>query len=321
MKFEYCRACRNEVVWWAFFVNICQMTYKGLLGVMTGSAALVADAMHSGADVVASGVTMMSLKISSRPADEKYPYGYGNIQFISSAIVGTILILGAIYLIYESIMAIIAGDVSAPNMAALFGAALSALANELMYRYQSCVGSENNSPAIIANAWDNRSDALSSVGVLIGIFIAVLGFPIADNIAAVLVGLMVIRIGIELNSDAIRGLMDSSIEVDDLKTVYDLADEVDGVEGVTYLRGRHVGEDLHLEINVKVDKNRSVRECDRIADWIKEKVEYEMVHVKDIRVMFTPVTVVGERYRDDHDKKRRGIDIPIIEEPFNKGET
>lgn len=318
MKTEYCRPCRDEVVWWAFYVNIGQMIYKGLLGTMTGSAALIADSMHSGADVVASGVTMMSLKISSKPADDKYPYGYGNIQFISSAIVGTILILGAIYLIYESVMGIIRGDISAPNMAALFGAALSALANELMYRYQSCVGTENNSPAIMANAWDNRSDALSSVGVLIGILIAVMGFPIADNIAAVLVGLMVIRIGVELNTDAISGLMDSSMEMEDLKIVYDLVDDVDGVEGIAYLRGRNVGEDLHIEVNVKVNKDLSVRECDRISDWIKERIEYELIHANHIRVLFTPVHVVGERDRTGRQKKV--IDIPVVVEPLNPGD-
>jgi cation diffusion facilitator family transporter len=295
MKFEHCKECRNEVVWWAFFVNIAQMTYKGLLGIMTGSAALIADAMHSGADVVASSVTMASLKISAKPADERHPYGYGNIQFISSSIVGIILILGAIYLIYESFMAILAGEISAPNVAAVLGAALSALTNELMYRYQSCVATENNSPAIMANAWDNRSDALSSVAVLVGIIIAVMGFPIADNLAAIAVGFMVVRIGVELNTDAISGLMDSSIEIEDLKEVYDLVNEIEGVEGIAYLRGRNVGEDLHVEINVKVNRNLSVAESDQISDWITEKIEYEIGHVKDVLVLITPVEVVGKK--------------------------
>jgi cation diffusion facilitator family transporter len=295
MKFEYCKQCRDEVVWWAFFVNIAQMTYKGLLGIMTGSAALIADAMHSGADVVASSVTMASLKISSRPADDRHPYGYGNIQFISSSIVGLILILGAIYLIYESFMSILAGDISAPNMAAVLGAALSALTNELMYRYQSCVATENNSPAIMANAWDNRSDALSSLAVLVGILIAVMGFPIADNLAAIAVGFLVVRIGVELNTDAISGLMDSSIEIEDLKEVYDIVMDIDGVEGITYLRGRNVGEDLHVEINVKVNRNLSVSESDDITDRITEKIEYAVVHVKDVLVLITPVEVVGKK--------------------------
>jgi cation diffusion facilitator family transporter len=309
-KFEHCRDCRDEVVWWAFLVNIGQMTYKGLLGMMTGSAALVADAMHSGADVVASGVTMASLKLSNRPADEKHPYGYGNIQFISSSIVGLILIFGAIYLIYESVSAIIAGDISEPNPMALLGALVSALTNEIMYRYQSCVGTENKSPAIMANAWDNRSDALSSVGVLVGIGIAVMGFPIADNIAAVVVGFMVIHIGIELNQEAISGLMDSSLDIDELKEVYDLAQEVDGVIGVVYLRGRHVGEEMHVDLNVYVDKGLSVREGDQIVRWVKEKIEYGVEHVHDIRVSLTPAQVVSANKR--RRPRRSSGEIPVV---------
>lgn len=304
MKFEYCRSCRDEVVWWAFLINIGQTIYKGLLGIMTGSAALVADSMHSGADVVASGVTMLSLKLSNRPADERHPYGYGNIQFISSAIVGLILILGAIYLIYESTMSIIQGDISTPSIFAVLGAGLSAITNELMYRYQYCVGQENNSPAILANAWDNRSDALSSLAVLVGIVIAVAGFPMADNLAAIVVGFMVIRIGVELNTDAINGLMDSSIDIDDLKVVYNLVMAIEGVEGIVYLRGRNVGEAMHIEIDVKVDRKLPVREGDRITEWIEEKIMYELAHVREVRVMITPVEVIGK-------KKKTHFDIPI----------
>jgi cation diffusion facilitator family transporter len=299
MKFDHCRSCRSEVVWWAFIVNIFQTIFKGLLGLMTGSAALVADSLHSGADVVASGVTMASLKLSNRPPDERHPYGYGNIQFISGAIVGMILIMGAIYLIYESSVAVISGNYSSPSVFALFGAAVSALTNELMYRYQHCVGSENNSPAILANAWDNRSDALSSIGVLIGIAIAVMGFPMADDLAAIVVGLMVMRIGIELNSDAIAGLMDSSVDMDTLKGIYAQVVELHGVEGITYLRGRNVGEALHIELNIKVNRNATVRDSDQITAAVYTALHREFDHVSDVKVLFTPVEVIGQKFRPD----------------------
>jgi len=291
MKFEECKACRDEVVWWAFFVNIAQTAYKGILGVLTGSAALIADAMHSGADVVASSVTIFSLKLSSKPADEKYPYGYGNIQYISSSIVGLILILGALYLIYESAMKIFVGEVSSPNPVAVLGAAVSALTNEIMYRYQNCVGTENKSPAIIANAWDNRSDAISSLAVLVGIFIAVIGFPIMDAIAAIAVGILVIRIGIELNMEAIYGLMDTTIEIDDLKSVYHIALETPGVEGVSMLRGRNVGEDMHIEMEVFVDKNLKVYEGDLIAEAIADRIREAEEHITDIFVGLAPIDI------------------------------
>jgi cation diffusion facilitator family transporter len=256
---------------------------------MTGSAALIADSMHSGADVVASGVTMISVKMSSRPADEAHPYGYGNIQFISSAIVGLILILGALYLIYESIVKIATGTVLAPSGVALLGAVLSVATNELMYRYQSCVGRENNSPAIIANAWDNRSDALSSLGVLVGIAVAVAGFPVADNLAAICVGVLVAKIGIGLNVDAVRGLMDSSVELDVLRSVYDVANTTPNVVGVHYLRGRNVGEDLHLEVDVYVDGGMKVYESDVIAEAVRKRVATKVAHVSEVLVSVTPV--------------------------------
>lgn len=289
MKSEYCRICRDEVTWWSIFANIGLSIYKGLLGAMTGSVALVADSLHSAADVVASVVTLFSLKLSDRKANEKYPYGYGNIQFIASSIVGVILILGAIYLMYESVMKIVMGPLEPPSVIAVLGAAVSIVINELMYRYQGCVGKENNSPAIIANAWDNRSDALSSVGVLIGILFAVLGYPIADVLAALVVGVMVAKIGVELNMEAIEGLMDSSIEMDVLRTIYDIAMDTPKVDGVRYLRGRNVGEDVHLDICILVKGKLKVEDGDVIAEALKKRISKEVDHVTDLQVAVSPV--------------------------------
>lgn len=289
MRYERCKLCRDEVVWWALFVNIGLMFYKGAMGVITGSAALVADALHSGADVVATSVTLFSLKLSSRPPDEDHPYGYGNIQYISSSIVGLILFFGALYIMYESLHAILTGNLSSPNIFAMLGAGVSVIVNELMFRYQGCVGRENNSPAIIANAWDNRSDAISSVAVLIGIIFAVSGFPIADEIAAIGVGFLVAKIGIELNVDAVKGLMDSSVDIDVLKDVYRIAKEHPKVEGVCYLRGRNVGEDIHLDINLYVNRTLKVSESDMIAEEIRQRIFDEITHVRDVIVSVTPV--------------------------------
>lgn len=288
MKFERCIRCRDEVIWWAIVVNIAQTAYKGLLGVMTGSTALVADSLHSGADVVASIVTMASVKISKRTSSENYQFGFGNIQFISSSIVGLILIFGAFFLMYESVLKIVEGDLSPPSVIAVLGAIVSVAINELMYRYQNCVGRQNNSPAIIANAWDNRSDALSSLGVLIGISIAVLGFPIADVLAAMVVAVLVAKIGIGLNIDAVNGLMDSSLEMDVLGVVYHIAAQIPQVEEVRYLRGRNVGEDVHLDIGLGIDGALKVYESDFIVAAVKERVFSAIKHVKDIRVTVMP---------------------------------
>lgn len=288
MKFNYCKDCREEVIWWAFFVNICQTAFKGLLGVMSGSAGLLADSLHSGADVVASAVTMFSVKMSDKPADEKYPFGYGNIQYISSAIVGMILLFGAIFLMYESVMKIISGNLHAPSLIAALGAAVTVVTNELMYRYQVCVGTENNSPAIIANAWDNRSDALSSVAVLGGVVAASLGFPIADSLAAIGVSILVGKIGIELIAESVKGLMDTSVDVDLLKTVWRISADHPSVDSIYYLRGRNVGEDVHLDIRLRVNPQISVKEGSKIAEEVRTMIQAEVPHARDVRLFVSP---------------------------------
>jgi len=288
MKSERCKICRDEVIWWAIAVNIAQTSFKGILGLMSGSAALVADSIHSGADVIASIVTMASVKISKKVSNENYPYGFGNVQFISSSVVGLILIFGALYLMYEAVIKLVIGDITPPSGVAIFGGVVSILTNELMYRYQNCVGLENNSPAIIANAWDNRSDALSSVGVLIGITIAVLGFPIADVLAAMIVSVMVARIGVELNIDAVNGLMDTSVETDLLTDVYTIAIETPKVDEVQYLRGRNVGEDIYLDIGICVNGNLKVYESDLIVAAVKKRIFEEIEHTSDIQVTVVP---------------------------------
>ena len=288
MKFENCRDCREEVVWWAFGADICMTLFKGTLGVMSGSVALVADSLHSGADVVASGVTQLSVKISSKPPDEKYPFGYGNIQYISSAIVGTLLLIGASLLMYGSVMKILSGKFEAPSIFAALGAGVTVIVNELMYRYQICVGEENNSPAIIANAWDNRSDALSSAAVLVGVLASVLGFPIADTIAAIGVSAMVGRIGIELIGKAVHGLMDSSIDAELLRTAWQLSMDTPNVHSIYFLRGRHVGEDVHLDISLRVDPNLTIKDSSRVTEAVRARIQQEIPHARDIRLFVSP---------------------------------
>ncbi|MBF0560748.1 MAG: magnetosome biogenesis CDF transporter MamB [Alphaproteobacteria bacterium] len=288
MKHPICGECRDEAIWWAVSVNVAMMLFKALLGLMSGSTALLAHALHSGADVVVSGIVLMSVKLSNRKPNAEYPFGYGNIQFISSSVVGLILFLGALFMLYQSVLKIVANNVTAPSFIAALGAVISIVTNELMYRYQRCVARENNSPAISASASDNRSDAISSGGVLIGILAALAGYPVADTLAAIFVSVLVAKIGIELNMDAVKGLVDSSIEMDILRAVYQITIESPGVEGVRSLRGRYVGEDLHLDLNIYVNGGLKVAESDVIVDAVRSRITAEIDHARDVRVSVTP---------------------------------
>lgn len=288
MKFERCPKCRTEATLYSIVVNVFLVIYKGTLGMLSGCAALVADSFHSSADVIASCITMLSVKISSKPADADHSFGHGKIQFISSSIVGTILVIGALFIMIGALKDIINDNYAAPDRIAILGAAISVICNELMFRYQSCVARENESPAILANAWDNRSDALSSIAVLIGIILATFGYPIADPLAAIGVSLLVIRIGFTLISESIGGLMDASAETEDLRELYQITRKIAGVLGITYLRARTMGDGLHVEINVQVDGALKIYEGDLIVDALSRKISQSFSHIAAVQIFLTP---------------------------------
>ncbi|MBF0289731.1 MAG: magnetosome biogenesis CDF transporter MamB [SAR324 cluster bacterium] len=287
MRYDQCYNCRMEATWYSFFVNVFQASLKGFLGVLSGSSALIADGLHSSADVIASMVTMVSVKISSKLPSDNYAYGYGKIQFISSSIVGTILILGALYLFVGSASSIINNEIHTPSKIALLGALVSVIMNELLYRFQSCVGKENNSPAIMSNAWDNRSDAISSSAVFFGVICATFGFPIADPIAAIAVSLIIIKIGTELNIEAVNGLMDHSPDITDLHDIYFIAQLVEGVLGISSLKSRRQGEVTLIDIEIEVDPALKVYEGDLIALAVKIKISEE-IEGSEVQVFLRP---------------------------------
>ncbi|MBF0275217.1 MAG: cation diffusion facilitator family transporter, partial [Nitrospinae bacterium] len=179
---------------------------------------------------------------------------------------------------------VLEGGGEAPASIAVLGAIFSITINELMYRYQSCVGRELNSPALKANAWDNRSDALSSVGVLFGIVGAIVGFPILDQLAAMFVAMLVAKIGMELMAEAMKGLMDSSIELDELKEIYKHTQEVKGVKAISYIRGRSLGEQVWIDVEIEVNGNITVEESEVITNRVKAVIHRDVEHVGEVMV-------------------------------------
>lgn len=257
---------------------------------VSGSAALMADALHSLADVVCSLVTMVCMKISAREENEHYHYGYGKIQYFSTAIVGIILFLGALVLFFKSALLVLKGTATPPHIIAVWGALLSIVINEIMYRYQMCVSKENNSPALKADALDNRSDAMSSVGVLFGILGAVAGFPVLDPLAAMFVAFLVLKIGVELVNDALKGLLDGSIEIKDLKKIYRVVHEIKGVQSISYARGRFMGETSWVDIEIEVNNDLSVEKADKIAKEVRLAIEEVIDHAGEVTVFCKPLS-------------------------------
>ncbi|MBF0126370.1 MAG: magnetosome biogenesis CDF transporter MamB [Magnetococcales bacterium] len=288
MKFEACKECQADTMWFVFWGNTFLTAYKGVLGGVTGSAALVADAVHSLADVLSTIVTIMSIRFSNRPADAEHAYGHGKIQYVSSSLTGLLLLMGAVLIFKEAFHAIITNDFPPPNPLALFGALLSIIINEGMYRNQLCLATQINSPAVWANAWDNRSDAIASAAVMFGIAMAVLGFPLADPLAALGVSLIIAKIAIELNIEAVRGLIDTSADADELKLIYQITRKTPGVLGIAFLRARVMGESLHVEVSVQVDPKLLVYEADIIVEYLRERIKNKIGRESEVTVFLSP---------------------------------
>lgn len=292
MKFPHCGQCRNVAVYYAIVVNGSLMVFKASLGLMSGSAALLADSFHSGADVIADIVTLISMRISNGPADAGHAYGHGKFQFFSSFGVGLLLAVGAFFLLLNSVLNVMKGNFEVPNRIAILGAIISIIANEIMFHYQRCVSTELSSPAIMATAWDNRSDAISSTGVLIGLLFATLGYPIADQLASVVLSLIVLYIGFELVLEAIQGLMDTMPDREKLETIYRIVKQSPGVLGIVDLRARVMGEALHVILNVQVDGRLKVYEGDLIVDVLKERILRGLEDARsEIQIYLTPMKI------------------------------
>ncbi len=284
----YCRECRDTAAWTDLLIALVLAAFKYLLGVLTNSMALQAHALHSFADFLTKSINLGSIKLSSRPPSRLFPYGYGKVQFLSANVIGVCLIIGSMVFLWHNLQHVGSGHIEPPLPAALIGALVSAVTAELMHRYLSCVGIRNNSPAILAAAADNRGDALSSLAVLTGVALSLLGWRIADHLAAILVSLLVLRVGVRVAWSSVHGLMDGSIPTEVLDRAREIAASQEGVLAVEDIRGRRMGETWSLDIRLRIPASRTAAESHDIATALKLRIVESLHHTAEIHLTFLP---------------------------------
>lgn len=265
-----CRRCARAVPWFSFWGNLSLAIYKLIVGGLGGSAALVADAFHSFADVVGSTGIVVATKVSARDPDESYPYGRGKAEFIGAVFVYTVLLFFALGIIAGAVRAIVIGAEQAPHVVTLLGAVVSVLYNGLMYRFGTCAGMRNNSPAILADAFENRADALSSAACVLGIAGAMLIDPICDPIAALVVGGVILWNCQEQLREAARGLMDGGLDPAEVALIERSVLRYEDVVDVAYVRTRQTGARFWIDIGVHVPPELGVSEADVVAAEIRQ---------------------------------------------------
>lgn len=273
------------------FGNVLLVIFKLFAGIIGNSAAMVSDAVHSASDVVATLVAFIGVRASKKEADSKHPYGHERIECVASLILGSILFMTGIGIGIASIKKIILGQsdgIESPKEIALIAAIISIATKEVMFRYTRAVAKKLNSDAFMADAWHHRSDAFSSIGSLIGIGAAMLGFKIMDPIAGLIICIFIFKIAFDVIMVAISKMLDTSCGKEYEDKMSDFISAQDGVIGVDLLRTRTFGNKIYVDAEISVDGDLRLREAHSIAERVHNEVENNFDNIKHIMIHVNP---------------------------------
>jgi len=284
-----CHWCAGNVGRIAFWGNLGLFALKLGCGIEGNSKALIADAVHSGVDVLTALVVMICLHVSKTPPDEEHPYGHGNTEYVASVFIGISLACVTALILYDALTDIIQGTTHQPSMIALIGLLVSITGNELMFRHSYCCGSRFKSPAMIANAWENRADVYSSLAALFGVVCAQLGFLAMDSVGAILVAVLIGRSAFEMLRTSLKGILDHSIDESIEERIHKEVSKHTEVQKVASLRTREVGQYLAIDLKLAVSPNLSLREAHKISMRVKDA----LIKVIDHRVGMINVSPTG----------------------------
>ena len=261
------------------FVNIVLFAFKLIAGIVGRSGAMVADAIHSASDFATDIVVLAFVRISSKPRDDDHKWGHGKYETLASLIIGIALFaVGAEILLdsAEKIADVLRGEtLPQPGIIAIVAAAVSIVAKEALYQYTVRKGKRLNSPSVVANAWHHRSDALSSIGTLLGISLAYFigdKWSIADPIAAVIVAALIVNVAIDLCRTALAELLEKSLPLAVEEEILSIISSTPNVYKPHNLRTRRIGSDIAIEVHIRVDGSMTVHDSHEISREIEHSL-------------------------------------------------
>lgn len=270
----------------------CMLTiFKLLAGIIAHSGAMVSDAIHSASDVFSTVVVIIGIRISSKASDKEHPYGHERLECVASIVLATVLAVTGLGIGYSAVSKIAGGDYSqlaVPGILALVAAVVSIAVKEGMYQYTRIYAKKIDSGALMADAWHHRSDALSSIGALIGIAGARVRFPILDPIASVVICLFIEKAAYDIFMDAVDKMVDKACDDEVESRLRECALEQEGVLGVDLLHTRVFANKIYVDIEIRVDGDKKLRESHGIAEHVHDAIEREFPKVKHIMVHVNP---------------------------------
>ncbi|MBA2860634.1 cation diffusion facilitator family transporter [Methanococcus maripaludis] len=278
----------NKISKITIVANIGLSILKILAGVFGKSSALIADGMHSFSDILSTVVVMLGLKLSEKPADESHPYGHERIEPALTKILAVILLVTALMIFYCGLTTIIGGNYQIPENITIIAALISIFTKEWMYKYTKKGAEQIESSALLADAWHHRSDAFSSVGTLIGVVGAKLGYPILDPIASIVISLFIAKMAFEIYFKALNQLLDSAADSKTIDEIEEIILSVDGVLEIDVLKTRIHSNKIYVDVEIAVNKDLSLIEAHNISENVHSKIESRLKRVKHCMVHVNP---------------------------------
>ena len=271
--------------------NFILTALKLLAGIVAHSGAMISDAIHSASDVFSTFVVIIGIKISSKESDKDHPYGHERLECVAAIVLATILAATGLGIGYSAAGKIAGGDyarLEVPGILALLAAILSIAVKEAMYQYTRIYAKRYDSSALMADAWHHRSDALSSVGALIGIAGARMGLPVLDPIASLIICFFIEKAAYDIFMDAVNKMVDKACDEETEAELRRCAMEQSGVLGIDLLHTRVFGNKIYVDIEIRADGEQSLRDAHRIAEHVHDSIENTFPKVKHIMVHVNP---------------------------------
>ncbi len=272
-------------------INALLSVFKLIAGILGSSMALISDAVHSASDVFSTFIVLIGVKISSKKADRRHPFGHERFECVAAIILAAVLFATGAGIGYSGVENIVSGaykELEIPKLIALIAAALSIVVKEGMFWYTIIAAKRVNSTALKADAWHHRSDALSSIGSLVGVVGAMCGVPVLDSVACLVICAMIIFAAVKIFIDAVKKMTDEACDERTENEIKEFISSCDGVKRIDLLMTRLFGNRIYVIVEIACDGSLSLYEAHEIAETLHKGIEENFPLVKHITVHVNP---------------------------------
>jgi len=281
----------NRVSVITIVANVILSVFKLLAGIVAHSGAMISDAVHSASDVFSTFVVMIGIHMAAKDSDKEHPYGHERLECVAAIVLAMILFMTGLGIGIKAFGNIISGDyadLQVPGMLALVAAIVSILVKEGMYWYTRHYAKKIDSGALLADAWHHRSDALSSIGALVGIGGARMGYPVMDSVASLVIFFFILKAAFDIFKDAMDKMVDHACDDETEAQMKACVMEHSKVLGIDMLQTRIFGNKIYVDVEILVNGDYTLREAHAIAEDIHEQIELSFPKVKHIMVHVNP---------------------------------